>query len=353
MQTTILRPRAIRHDQTSALRAAFSLVELVIVILIIAILASLILAGVQSAMTRVRVTQVVVELGSLEKAITDFKAKYGSNPPSGITLYESPAGWATVTAGRSRAAIKQIWPDFSFAVARDINGDRDTSDTIDLNGAECLVFFLGGVNATNVINRTGGNVGPPANTPVTSWEPLGFSTNPTDPFARGGSRVGPFYQFDVARLGNRDGGADAEGFPEYRDELPGQTANTPILYGSSYEGKGYRDADFQLSAQGAYDRYSTLRTGFAWYYRRYSNSTLPPTVAEFTAAEAFNPKSFQLISPGVDGEYGLGGVLSTSMEMAESIKNDTPPPLTFPNYNNSARSFERDNITNFKGGALN
>jgi general secretion pathway protein G len=333
-----LRPRATRHDQSSALRAAFSLIELVVVILIIGILASLILAGVQSAMKQVRVTQVVVEFGSLEKAITDFKAKYGSIPPSGITLYETPADWTPATAGRSRAAIKQVWPDFSFTVARDINGDGDTSDTIILNGAECLVFFLGGVNATNVVDRSGAAVGPPVNTPITSWEPLGFSTNPANPFARGGSRVGPFYQFDVARLGNRDGAADAEGFPEYRDELPGQTVNTPILYASSYEGKGYRDSDVGLTGQPAYDAYATLPTGFAYAYRRYTGSTYPVPVANYAGLEAFNPKSFQLISPGIDGEYGWGGVLNTSMELAE--------PRT-------ERTYERDNITNFKGGVLN
>lgn len=347
MQSTTLRPCATRRDQTSALRAAFSLVELVVVILIIAILASLILAGVQSAMKQVRVTQVVVEFGNLEKAITDFKAKYGSIPPSGITLYEDGADWnpppaalpaVKAAAARSRSLIKEVWPDFTFPMMRDINGDGDTSDTIVLNGSECLVFFLGGVSATNVVNRTGGAVGPPAGTPLTSWEPLGFSNNPANPFARSGSRVGPFFQFDVARLGNRDGAGDAEGFPEYRDELPGQAVNNPILYASSYEGKGYRDADIGLTAQPVYDAYATSPTGFAYAYRRYTGSVYPVPAADYTSLEAFNAKSFQLISPGIDGEYGWGGVLNTSMELAE--------PQT-------ERTFERDNITNFKGGVLN
>ena len=58
--------------------------------------------------------------------------------------------------------------------------------------------------------------------------------------------------------------------------------------------------------------------------------------------EAMNPKSYQLISPGADGEYGWGGVLNTAMEMVETSSN--------PNF---GRYAERDNITNFKGGTVN
>lgn len=341
MQTTTLRPRAIRHDQTSALRAAFSLVELVVVILIIAILASLILVGVQSAIARARVAQVVVEFKNIEKSLQDFKLKNGSYPPSGIMLYETPAGWtgsspSTAAVSRSRALIKQIWPDFDFSLSRDINGDGDTSDTIMLNGSECLVFFLGGMNETNVVNKNGAlKAGATANDPITSWLPLGFSTNPANPFARGGSRVS-FQEFDTGRLSNRDGPTDAEGMPEYVDTLPGQTG--PILYASAYDGKGYRDADISFSPQPAYDAYATTPTGFAYAYRRYTGSTYPVPDADFDALEAFNPKSFQLISPGIDGDYGWGGALDSSQELKE------PQPDRFP---------ERDNITNFKGGTLN
>ncbi|MFN9972664.1 MAG: hypothetical protein ACK58T_22515, partial [Phycisphaerae bacterium] len=45
------------------------------------------------------------------------------------------------------------------------------------------------------------------------------------------------------------------------------------------------------------------------------------------------PNSYQLISPGLDGLYGAGGVYNTSSDV-------------------DARTAERDNITNFAGGAL-
>ena len=335
-------------------RKAFSLIELMIVIAIIAILMSLLLVGVQAARKTARVATVTVEFKQIEKAIADFKAKFGAEPPSGISLFEDDVDWTPPTypsptplqaavsarASRSRALIRQIWPDFNFALDRDINDDGDMSDTITLSGAECLVFFLGGVP-----DQTGN--------PNTPWGLLGFSTNPENPFALGGARNGPYHEFNVGRLRNLEGTADTELMPEYLDSLPGQT--NPILYASSYGGKGYRDSDLWLispalpvpTAYNRYDEYVTPPTGFAWFYRRYSGTTFPipavdpagpPVIEIFSTREAFNPKSCQLISPGIDGEYGWGGVLDTDMQMHEP---------------RAERYFERDNITNFKGGTLN
>jgi len=335
MQPTTLRPRATRHDQSSALRAAFSLIELVVVILIIAILASLILNGVMAARTTALNATVTADIKNVEKAISDFKLKFGVEPPSEIYLYETPAGWsgATPEARRSRAFIRQIWPQFDFSMpiapamvpadpdafttpGRDINGDKDLGDVIHLTGAEALVFFLGGMNATNVVDSRGllrTTPVAPATTPpnvgdvITHWEPLGFSVSPTDPFARGGSRIGPYFEIDSERLINVDGDTDPEGAPEYLDPLPGQTK--PLIYASSYDGRGYRAAD--------------LVTG--------PSSTFTSVYTK-TGGQAYNPKSFQIISAGVDGDYGTGGVY-----------DDTLP---------ANRSAERDNITNFKGGRL-
>ena len=338
------RPLRNSRRPHSALRQAFSLIELMVVMLIVALLVGMLLAAVRGAMNTARVAAVTVEFKNLEKAITDFKAKYGADPPSGIVLFESYAGWSgstpsTAAVNRSRALIRQIWPDFDFLNKdsmgnprdRDINNDGDFGDVIVLNGAECLAFFLGGVPT-----KSGGE-----------WSLKGFSQNGDNPLQLAGARSGPFYEFDPGRLTDLDG----DNVPEYLDSLPGQ--RNPILFASSYGGRGYRDSDVQLSGQAGYDRYETDRSSFAWYYRRYTNGT-PPTVADFNSAPAFNPKSFQLISPGFDGEYGLGGTLDGNMEMTEIIKKQsTPAPWVFPDYDNSKRLFERDNITNFKGGTLN
>ncbi|RLS37439.1 MAG: prepilin-type N-terminal cleavage/methylation domain-containing protein [Planctomycetota bacterium] len=328
MQRPIRNSRPTRPSATrSALRRAFSLIELMVVILIITILMGFLLVAVRGAVIRARVTAVVVEFKNIEKAITDFKAKYGSEPPSGIVLFEASAGWggsspSAAAVNRSRALIRQMWPDFDFTIARDINNDGDFTDIITLNGAECLVFFLGGMPDQTGVSDT-------------PWALTGFSQNPLNPLALGGARSGPFYEFDSGRLMNVEGTSDAEFMPEYRDSLSGQ--RNPILYASSYGGRGYRDADVQFTSQSPYDAYTTTPTGFAYAYRRYTGS-YPATAPNFTASPLFNAKSFQLISPGMDGEYGWGGVLSGDMELLE------PRP---------ERAFERDNITNFKGGTIN
>jgi hypothetical protein len=53
---------------------------------------------------------------------------------------------------------------------------------------------------------------------------------------------------------------------------------------------------------------------------------------------AWNPQSFQIISPGSDNEYGTGGVFN-----ADTASNDLV---------GAARETERDNITNFHSGRL-
>lgn len=321
MQSQTLRPSPNRPVRRFSVRSGFSLIELVVVILIIAILASLILNGVMAARTTALSAAAASDIKNLEKAIGDFKLKFGVEPPSSITLYEDPAGWAkrnppnTVAqvqeSARSRAIIRQIWPQFDFTLRREINGDRDPTpdDEISLQGAECLAFFLGGVCSTDMMDQTGATIasGPPANSPVKKWIPLGFSINPSNPFARGGTRVGPFVELDSDRLINIDGDTDPEGAPEYLDTLPGQTK--PLIYASSYDGRGYRASD--------------LVTGPGCTFT---------SVYTKTGGQPYNPKSFQIISAGFDSDYGTGGVFDTTLP--------------------ANRSMERDNITNFKGGRL-
>src|SRR5690606_19735900 len=153
-----------------------------------------------------------------------------------------PADWDSVSA-TARSRIRKLWPQFDFTIPRDINGDGDATDVVQLNGAECLVFFLGGVNATNYVDGAGGTLTPSGSPPVGEWIPLGFSRNPRDPFERsGGTRVGPMTEFDAARfvdlfanpgdsIGTRDG------MPEPLAPLPPQPR--PYLYATSYHGKVY------------------------------------------------------------------------------------------------------------------
>lgn len=324
------------RSQPSFLRRGFTLIELLIVLAIVGMLAGLLLAAVIPAMSSGRNLAVSSEIQSLEKAIQDFKLRYGTDIPSSIRLYENGADWNNTDniTRRSKAILQRIWPDFDFYYGGtsmmpnryDINGDGDDNDTLNLSGIECLVFFLGGVCATQdgtspnspYIRQIDGALNM-MGTPQ-RWTPIGFSANPQRPFARGvGSRVGPFMEFDITRLRNVH--AAGQRMPEYVDPLPSQ--QTPYAYASATGGSQGSSYRFQDLDYGASD------DTFTSVYLRSSDANDP-----------YNPKSYQLISPGLDGRFstlsglGAGGIWE---------KGTLLP---------SNRAGERDNIANFSGGTL-
>ncbi|QDT45109.1 hypothetical protein Pan241w_52270 [Gimesia alba] len=298
-------------------RRAFTLVELMIVIVIILILLGLLIPAIGAVRLRAQQANVRAEIANFETAITAFKQDFGIDPPSGIVLYES--GTATWDQS-SKGFIRQLWPQFDFSLNKDINGDGDVVDTITLNAGECLVFFLGGVFEQ---------------TPDGTYRVYGFSKNPAQPFLNPGhtsadpgysaaysasntSRQGPYFEFDSSRFVD----TDSDTALEYIDSFPGQ--QLPYIYLSSYEGRGYRTADLP----------ATL--GFRSVYRE-GNSAHGST-----PGVPFKAKSYQIISPGADFQYGTGGNYDPD-------KNFPGPQL--PTYTDD-RTVEADNITNFVSGSL-
>ena len=325
-------------------RRGFTLVELLVVIVIIAILVGFLLPAIMGARTAARRAEVSVAISGLDADVTKFKTEFKTDLPSRITLYERVAGdpsWAADTTSpqatqewtRSRTLIRRLWPQFDFnAIATgtspanrgwDINGDGDRDDKLVLTGAECLVFFLGGMTATNYVsaNDTAVTPAPTAGTAVADWIPLGFSKNPRNPFERGeGTRVGPFTEFDPTRMVDVFPLAGGQGMPEYLDPLPNQSK--PFLYASSSEGRGYDPADLAGSGMTSV------------YLQRDDNLATPNDDTEV----AWNQRTYQIISPGFDSEYGDGGLY----EPEERFDIQAAPN----------RRFERDNMTNFAPGQL-
>lgn len=305
----------------------FTLVELMIVIVIIGVLVAMIMPAIAGAFRNARDAQVISEISNLSAAIASFKVSYGIEPPSRIELYETAAGWTGTSAitVNSRALIRRMWPQFDFTLARDINGDGDTNDTVRMNAGECLLFFLGGIldgdPACGYALKTANNI--PETPPAAS--PSGFSKNPANPFARGGNREGPFFDFDISRLIDTDPPppANVAKAYEYRDSMPGQSK--PLLYFSSYEGQGYRmtGALMEISAT---QPVGTLTSVYM----------VSPTSPQ-------KPQSFQIISPGADGDYGIGGLFRPSSAEADLPKTGVPA---------TDRSAEWDNLTNFQNGRL-
>ncbi len=123
----------------------------------------------------------------------------------------------------------------------------------------------------------------------------------------------------------------------YLDTLSGQTQ--PYLYLSSYGGQGYNVSELVGSPA-----LSTNAPGqtFVDIYRQgsvsYWSSTSPSLVANTaTPSPAWNANSYQIISPGGDQQYGVGGEYETATANTLLV---------------GSRAYERDNITNFSPGTL-
>lgn len=313
----------VQHKQRPP-RSAFTLIEILAVIVVIAILISLLVPAVMGAMKKVRITSVRAEISQFETAIGKFKATYGMEPPSSIVLQETAANWASDPT--SRAIIRQLWQQYDFTANIDINGNGNTTDTITLTGPECLVFFLGGPNVTNT----------PGTTPLNIGACRGFSKNPAFPFDRTSmTREGPLFEFQVNRFKDMDG----DGFPEYVDPLPSQTA--PYLYYSSYDGAGYN---------------SLNSTEFSTISSTFGGLTEPYRQGVAASAPYFKPNGFQIISPGYDHQFGFGGAYVTTG--TDRTPGSPTVNAQYPNtYSSTAptpsqRIFEADNITNFAEGTL-
>ncbi|MCA9052357.1 MAG: type II secretion system protein [Planctomycetaceae bacterium] len=335
-------PLSALGSRHAAHRRAFTLIELLVVIAVIAVLAGFLLAGVFNVFGTARVAQVSADINSFNKGIAEFGLRYGIHPPSYFVLYENGPMWGTTPLDqRSRAIVRRVWPSYDFG-SHDINGDGDSTDVIRLQGMESLMFFLGGnsVLIQEDLMLGAGLQQPPA---------PGFSTNPTNPFidrfnqsSRSSKRVGPFFDFDRARFTD----VDADGNPEYMDPIPGQTM--PYIYLSGYEGAGYRPfgpdgmvgtIDDEMIAIGSTP---LMASAYLINDKNWPNTGGRP---DAISTEFINPKSYQLISPGQDMQYGAGGGYIRGEGLATFSGMD-------PYRTRDVRKAEFDNITNFTGGLI-
>ena len=311
-----------KTSNAKSCRTGFTLIELMVVMVIIAILIGLLIPAVSGAMRRARIVGVKNEIDQLETAIAKFKSDHSIEPPSSITLHEAPADWASDPT--STAVIRQIWPQFSFAMPRDLNGngsiDTGVSGAFRMTGSECLVFFLGGMFTKSTVSG------------VTLYSMTGFSKDPTNPFALGGSREASLFEFRADRLID----VDNDSIPEYKDGLPGQ--KNPYLYYSGYDGQGYNALEFLpttlANPQVTYGLYAPYRQG-----PDPANVTLP-------FPDPWKPSSHQIISPGYDNQYGYGGAYLASG--TDRLPVGLTPPALVP----LRAKYEGDNITNFSQSEL-
>jgi prepilin-type N-terminal cleavage/methylation domain-containing protein len=252
------------HPVTAAKRrSGFTLIEILVVIAIIAILASLLMGAVMMFWNKGPEVTNKNDILQLSTALQKFKSNYGQYPPDMIKLCSNSNLYGnTVLDQQSVSFLSNVmfknlgayagmnWGGRSGATAPVFGNPANPTVDI-LEGDQCLVFFLGG---------------PPGMG--------GFSNNPNNPTMAGGERL-KFFDFNAGRLQVVSSGATRSAqFPSYIDAY----GKMPFIYFSAGKSTGGYVATNSLG------------------------------VAPYRSGSAFlNPDSFQIISAGLNMQFGAGG----------------------------------------------
>jgi prepilin-type N-terminal cleavage/methylation domain-containing protein len=274
------------HRHPASTRKGFNLIELLVVIAIIAILVGLLLSGVIPIFGKGPETKARKEISSLATSVATFQREMRiSRLPSRLLLKED-GNYASGIAPQDVALaqdsvkyLKDLFPGIIMSGGIDWNGDGvidgPTTYYI-LDGSQCLVFLLGGINGTQ-----------------------GFSSDTRHPASVAGrqDKLGPFYQFENTRL-------QGQPFPRYIDPWESQ----PYAYFSNYgKPNGYNRYGFPGVGGAVSDcgsvtpYYSGVVSGLPQYY---------------------NADSFQIISAGADKAFGPGGLWGPGASFPDATRDD-------------------------------
>lgn len=325
-----------RHPRPK--RAAFTLVELLVVILIIAILVSLVSSAVMMALGQVSKVRTASEISQLTVAVNAFMTDRDltTPPPSQLLLYENIGSYKTDLSPLAAQTYLFLQKAFSRSIGMgspyvDWNGNG-APDVLPwyLEGEQCLVFYCGGI-------------------PAIGGPPTGFSANKLNPAAIGGKRLGPYYDFQVARLALLPG---LSPFPVYIDSWESKTTRKPYAY---------------FSSQGNYNGYANLGNsylltdcaaiGASPYAQSYTAGTIDPAINKVVTY--LSPTGFQIISAGKDGVFaqcrdsaGLWGQIPAAWASSSGGPFLPVPPAPPFNVNSSNIAAMNDDQSNFTTGVM-
>jgi prepilin-type N-terminal cleavage/methylation domain-containing protein len=252
------------HDfrDMSRRRRAYTLIEILVVIAIIAILAGMVMASVMAVRAHVPETTTRADILQISGALVKFKADYGVYPPDQLKLCMNRTDYGTTGLDKqSLLFLDTMFPGIDFVNVHWAGpGVTLPPGGVILEGDQVLVFCLGGP--------------PTGASPPTLMG--GFSKIPTDPIDVNNSSASrtSLYSFNIAgrlKLVPRAGNTAAAYFPSFIDGYN----EMPYVYFSSDAGGRYSGAANTL--------------GVSAYLQQ-------------------NATTFQIISAGLDGQFGLGGV---------------------------------------------
>jgi prepilin-type N-terminal cleavage/methylation domain-containing protein len=312
-------------------RPAFTLVEMIVVMAIIGVLAAILIPTLRAAMVRAKVTAIAGDLANLDAALNQFKEKYGNYPPdfsnANVLTRHVQKAWPRATANELR-----IFLAIAYHRGSGISGPQ-----WEIDPAEALVFWLGGF----------------------SEDPQHPFTGPGGPFS-GGERNqdNAYFPFDASRLSESsnvltyaveftDVGGTSRNFSFNARESTDEAA----LHGLDNDpfpvcfNRGTELPVVYL------DAHNYLNSGYPVHGTAYQGSQVPGHAHAYLSDrkllnanagfEWINPHSYQLITAGLDEDFG-----------ADVFDNNNN--FMFKRYTSGAYyvSGDLDNVTNFSGGTL-
>ncbi len=230
----------------------FTLVELLVVITIIGILIAILVPAVQAARLAAKRMVITTELASLSQACEAYKNSVGDYPPN----FNNAALLNRHLSKRQRLAPAQLTQFAAF-----VQGGATPIDP-----CEALPFWLGAQSTNGSLH----------NNPVVPLQTGAIASRSGEPKS--------FFEFDASRLIDRDN----DGWYEYA--APGTNGAPYVLFDSrSYA--NYTTNTVAIGTVNGEDRGNT---------KPYLAASPPNSFVE--------PTRFQILSSGLDGKFGGGGV---------------------------------------------
>lgn len=359
-------------------RAAFTLIELLMVIIVVGILAGILLLAISGARRAGGNAQSITEIDQLQTSIETFKTDRGAYPSSmGVFVGELPAQMQARVMRLVAKAFPRYTGDYAMlkndvALATQYNvanwpATISTLDTdnvyqsahagagseglnIDkLDPAETLVFWLGGLPDPSSETKLSGFRMDPSSPFVEASARASGKDSATGsnldqvPPSSQGQRSQLVFPFDPKRLVDYDG----DGWFEYLP--PGGTtekSTPPLVY--------FDNTTYKFAPAYPYPRTATGNTGAAYDGLGFNEATWGNCIpyladsATVTPLKFVNSTKFQILAAGIDNKYG------NQFQTADYVSSGNPyylPRKYLPSGTNFGEG-DADNLSNFARGPL-
>jgi prepilin-type N-terminal cleavage/methylation domain-containing protein len=333
-----------------SLTPGFTLVEMLVVITIIGILVSLASVAVFKALETAKKARIKMEITNLESAIEAFKQKYGDYPPSCLDPVYNKDGVRRFLA----KAFPRCNPDTEALCIPTVSDDqalvfwltsisKDPAHPLSAATADRQSLFdFDKTRLKATVSYVMSSSGPPLQTPLGNNVQAGWRVDPSNAF---GSLIYTSSQY--IPVSGKDSPYHYFEAREYifhaAGPTGGPTPNQPVPY--LLEPWDNATPGLQALSSGTPD----VRLGSTP-----SNSVNATSMADFQKLCA-NPKSFQIISAGLDGDYGTVDVTTAVPQPVNFVNqtgSGTRPKLLYYKSYPSGIGYDKsgaddDNITNF------